>query len=87
MHRKGKIYFAIKDVSVAGGHIGTTWPYNRSAGDAHDAPSNNITLVDYDLSATIKPKRPEGLTVQRINETPKINSLGQVSPRTLQAGS
>ncbi|MCD6516544.1 MAG: hypothetical protein J7L72_03875, partial [Candidatus Aminicenantes bacterium] len=40
------LYFAIKDVSINGGHIGP-WPYNH--GDGHDAPSSLIHTIDYYL--------------------------------------
>lgn len=43
-----KIYFAIKDVSKLGEHIGVRWPWNK--GDGHDAPSEFIKLIDYSLS-------------------------------------
>jgi len=39
------IYFAIKDVSVAGGNAGTVYPNNRT--DGHDAPSPYIHTIDY----------------------------------------
>jgi hypothetical protein len=42
-----KVFFAVKDVSVAGEHIGTNWPYNK--GDGHDAPTSNIKIIDYYL--------------------------------------
>ncbi len=42
-----RIYFAIKDVSAAGVHIGTQWPWNR--GDGHDAPTGNIRTIDYSI--------------------------------------
>jgi hypothetical protein len=42
-----KIYFAVKDVSAKGKHVGTKWPYNK--GDGHDAPSSNIKIIDYYL--------------------------------------
>jgi hypothetical protein len=42
-----KIYFAVKDVSVKGKHVGTKWPYNK--GDGHDAPTKNIKIIDYYL--------------------------------------
>jgi hypothetical protein len=42
-----KIFFAVKDVSIAGEHIGTSWPYNK--GDGHDAPTDNIKIIDYYL--------------------------------------
>ena len=41
------IYFAIKDVSIAGGHSGTNWPYNRP--DGHDAASPYIRTINYHL--------------------------------------
>lgn len=44
------IYFAIKDVSAAGGHRGTRYPWNRT--DGHDAPSQNIRTIDYHLRPT-----------------------------------
>ncbi len=49
--RYNRIYFAVKDVSVAGAHIGTRWPWNR--GDGHDAPTTNIRIIDYSI-------RPDG---------------------------
>ena len=39
------LYFAIKDVSVAGGNLGTQWPWNKP--DGHDAPSPYIKTIDY----------------------------------------
>lgn len=42
-----RIYFAIMDVSVTGGHVGTQWPWNR--GDGHDAPTAYIRTIDYAL--------------------------------------
>jgi hypothetical protein len=44
-----KIYFAIKDMSASGQHIGTSWPWNRPSGDAHDAPSPYIHTIDYSM--------------------------------------
>jgi len=41
------IYFAIKDISIEGGHIGTQWPWNRI--DGHDAASPYIHTIDYYL--------------------------------------
>ncbi|MCG8633433.1 MAG: DNRLRE domain-containing protein [Desulfobacterales bacterium] len=43
----GRIYFAVKDVSVAGGHVGTVWPWNRPSGDGRDAASPYVKLIDY----------------------------------------
>ena len=40
------IYFAIKDVSVKGGHK-ASWPYIH--GDGHDAPNSLIHTIDYYL--------------------------------------
>ena len=45
------IYFAIKDVSVAGGNAGTQWPYNKT--DGHNAASPYIKTIDYYI-------RPDG---------------------------
>jgi len=45
-----KIFFAVKDVSVLGAHVGKKWPYNK--GDGHNAPSSNVKIIDYYL---IKP--------------------------------
>jgi hypothetical protein len=42
-----KVFFAVKDVSKLGKHIGTKWQYNK--GDGHDAPSSNIKIIDYYL--------------------------------------
>jgi|GEM_PF-2207994 len=42
------IYFAIKDVSVKGGNIGTQSPYNNPSGDFRDAEPG-IKLIDYVL--------------------------------------
>jgi hypothetical protein len=42
-----KVFFAVKDVSKKGKHIGTKWPYNK--GDGHDAPTSNIKVIDYYL--------------------------------------
>lgn len=44
-----KIYFAIKDVSVAGGNAGTKWPYNRT--DGRNPASPYIRAIDYYLPA------------------------------------
>ncbi|OCQ21902.1 hypothetical protein A7985_08825 [Pseudoalteromonas luteoviolacea] len=43
-----KIYFAIKDVSVAGGNAGTGWPWNRT--DGHNSPSPYVKVIDYHLN-------------------------------------
>jgi len=42
-----KVFFAVKDVSKLGKHIGTRWPYNK--GDGHDASTDNIKIIDYYL--------------------------------------
>tara|TARA_R110001592_G_scaffold363311_1_gene683656 strand:+ start:453 stop:1805 length:1353 start_codon:yes stop_codon:yes gene_type:complete len=42
-----KIYFAVKDVSMIGAHVGTQWPWNK--GDGHDSPSSYIKSIDYSL--------------------------------------
>ncbi len=60
------IYFAIKDVSVQGGHIGT-WPYNE--GDGHDTPSGYIHTIDYYLrpdpsTGNRPPTAPRNLSVE-----------------------
>ncbi len=39
------LYFAIKDVSVAGGNAGTQWPYTNI--DGHSAASPYIKTIDY----------------------------------------
>ncbi len=44
-----KVFFAIKDVSIKGEHVGTSWPYNK--GDGHNAPTSNIKIIDYYLRA------------------------------------
>lgn len=44
------IYFAVKDVSVAGAHVGTKWPWNKTGGDGHNAPTSYIKTIDYHLS-------------------------------------
>ncbi len=54
-----KIYFAVKDVSVAGAHIGTSYPWNRA--DGHDSPTNNIKTIDLTLSNL--PKPPSNLII------------------------
>lgn len=41
------IYFAIKDVSVSGGHAGSQWPWTRL--DGHNAPSSNVRTIDYHI--------------------------------------
>jgi hypothetical protein len=46
-----KVFFAVKDVSVKGKHIGTGWPYNK--GDGHDAPTTNIKIIDYYLKSPV----------------------------------
>jgi hypothetical protein len=52
----GTVYFAIKDVSVSGGHIGG---YPNGYGDGHDAISSLIRTIDYALSqAAVVYKRP-----------------------------
>ncbi len=58
------IYFAVKDVSVAGAHIGTQWPYNR--GDGHDAPSQYIHTIDYYL-------RPDSYADEDVNQDGSVN--------------
>lgn len=58
-----RIYFAVKDVSSAGNHIGTVYPYNRAQGDGHDAPTNNITLIDYNGLTTNAPLPPGNLQI------------------------
>lgn len=45
------LYFAIKDISRTGQHIGTDWPWNRASGDGHDAPSNFIKTIDYHIAS------------------------------------
>ncbi|KJR40836.1 S-layer homology region domain protein [Candidatus Magnetoovum chiemensis] len=40
-----RIYFAVKDVSAIGDHVGTTWPW--TVGDGHNAPSAYIHTIDY----------------------------------------
>ncbi|MCL1597710.1 MAG: hypothetical protein M3094_00890 [Actinomycetia bacterium] len=59
-----RIYFAIKDVSSAGAHAGTKYPYTRT--DGHDAPSSNLTLIDYHLESAVSgaPSPPGNLVVQ-----------------------
>jgi len=42
-----KIYFAIKDVSVAGQHGGTNWPYSRT--DQKNPPNDHIRCIDYTI--------------------------------------
>lgn len=41
------IYFAIKDVSVSGGHAGTKYAWNRL--DGHNAPTSNVRTINYNL--------------------------------------
>ncbi|MBL4583061.1 MAG: hypothetical protein JKX83_00450 [Pseudomonadales bacterium] len=41
------LYFAVKDVSIAGGHAGTKYPWSRA--DGKDAPSANIRTINYHL--------------------------------------
>ncbi len=43
------LYFAIKDISKTGQHIGTRWPWNNPGGDAHNAANNYIKTIDYHL--------------------------------------
>jgi len=50
------VYFAIKDVSIEGGHVGTQWPWNKI--DGHDAVSPYIHTIDYYL-------RPDGDNIIR----------------------
>jgi len=47
-----KVFFAVKDVSIKGKHIGTKWPYNK--GDGHNAPTSNIKIIDYHLRPILK---------------------------------
>jgi len=42
-----RIYFAIKDVSIAGAHAGTMYPWTRT--DGHNAASPYIRTIDYNL--------------------------------------
>jgi hypothetical protein len=44
-----KVFFAVKDVSKLGEHKGAKWPYNYY--DGHNAPTNNIKIIDYYLKA------------------------------------
>lgn len=46
-----KVYFAIKDISSAGAHAGSNWPYSH--GDGHNAPSPYIHTIDYHLAKGI----------------------------------
>lgn len=43
------VYFAVKDISKAGAHAGTRWPWTRA--DGHDAPNTNIKVIEYHLRA------------------------------------
>jgi hypothetical protein len=54
-----KVYFAVKDVSIAGDHAGTAYPWNRV--DGHNAPSNFVKTIDLVLHD--KPKPPINLEV------------------------
>lgn len=60
------LYFAIKDISVAGQHGGV---YPLTYGDGHNAPSSNIHTIDYNIrpdsggSDTVPPAAPSGLSV------------------------
>lgn len=51
-----KVYFAVKDVSVRGGNIGTVYPYNQ--GDSVDAVNNLVKTIDYILGAVGNTARP-----------------------------
>ncbi len=55
------IYFAIKDISVAGAGAGTQWPWTKL--DGHDAPTDNIRTIDYDLrpSTTVETTPTNGV--------------------------
>ena len=57
-----KLYFAIKDVSIAGAHIGSRYPY--ASGDHRDSPSSFIRTIDYILpSINISKPRIESVTI------------------------
>lgn len=58
----GQLYFAVKDVSVAGAHVGDSWPWNK--GDGHDAPSSDIKVIDYYLTSTNAPKAPSNVILK-----------------------
>jgi hypothetical protein len=59
---KGKIiYFAVKDVSELGKHVGSQYPWNK--GDGHNAPTELIKTIDY----------PYGVTQQELPEPPTTN--------------
>ena len=69
-NKYGRIFFAIKDVSEKGKHIGSS-PYHN--GDFHDAPSHNIHTIDYYLrptSTVVDYDLPPASTV----ENPTLNS-------------
>jgi hypothetical protein len=52
-----KIYFAVKDVSQKGKHLGS-YPWNDA--DGHNAPTQNIKIIDYDFVSNkdTKPSPP-----------------------------
>lgn len=59
-----RIYFAVRDVSSTGDHVGRVYPYNRTQGDGHDAPTNNITLIDYNgLTSSSTPLPPSNVVI------------------------
>lgn len=41
------IYFAVKDVSATGSHVGSIYPWN--SGDAHNSPSASVRTIEYSL--------------------------------------
>ncbi len=47
-----QIYFAIKDISIAWSGAWTKYPWNKP--DGHNAPSDNIRLINYHISSDIK---------------------------------
>ncbi len=60
-----KVYFAIKDISKAGSHAGTQWPWTRA--DGHDAPTAEIKTIEYSLSPEIpgnRPNPPSNITIE-----------------------
>lgn len=51
-HPGAMLYFAAKDVSVKGAHVGG-WPHHL--GDGHDAPSDLIHTIDYSIRPDSEP--------------------------------
>lgn len=57
-----KVYFAVKDISVSGGHAGSIYPWNRT--DGHNAPSELIKTIDYSISDESPIYKPPTISIQ-----------------------